>query len=128
MLGTIITSFWFHLRASLVPVFSFGENDLYNQAENPVGSKLRKFQETFKKIAGFSPPIFYGRGVFNYTFGFLPHRRPINTVGKPLNKFKSEIILSIFSTSRHVSCFTFSKLIFSSYSIEVFAKTQQWQC
>lgn len=65
-----------------MPVFSFGENDIYDQAENPEGSKLRRFQETVKKITGVSPPIFYGRGIFNYNFGFLPHRRPIHTVGK----------------------------------------------
>lgn len=69
-------------RASLVPVFSFGENDLYNQAENPEGSMLRKMQEKVKSIFGISPPMFYGRGVLNYNFGLIPHRIPINTVGK----------------------------------------------
>ena len=30
-------------------------------------------------------PIFHGRGVFNYDFGLLPHRRPINIViGEPI--------------------------------------------
>lgn len=71
---------------SLVPVFSFGENDLYRQADNPLGSFVRTFQEKFKNILGFSPPLFYGRGIFNYTFGIIPHRKPVNTVvGAPID-------------------------------------------
>lgn len=68
-------------RASLVPIFSFGENDLFRQADNPEGSWLRSFQERFKRLMGFAPPIFYGRGVFNYTFGLIPFRNAIHTVG-----------------------------------------------
>lgn len=71
--------------ACIVPVYSFGENDLFKQADNPAGSGLRHFQETFKKIFGFAPPLFYGRGIFNYTLGLLPFRKPINTVvGRPI--------------------------------------------
>ncbi len=66
----------------MVPAFSFGENELYSQADNPSGSMTRRFQETVKQLLGVSPALFYGRGVFNYSFGFLPHRKPINTVGK----------------------------------------------
>lgn len=36
--------------ASLVPVFAFGENELYKQVDNPKGSKLRAFQEKVKKV------------------------------------------------------------------------------
>jgi len=69
----------------LVPCFSFGENELFNQAENPVGSKTRIFQDVFKKIFSYSPPFVYGRGVFNYNFGLMPFRRPVTTVvGKPI--------------------------------------------
>jgi len=71
--------------ASLVPVFSFGENDLYQQADNARGTTLRQVQEFFKNNIGVSPPMFYGRGVFNYSFGLLPVRTPIHTVvGKPI--------------------------------------------
>ena len=69
-------------RASLVPVFSFGENELYDQVSNPPGSALRQWQTKVKELMGFAPPLFCGRGVFQYTFGLLPHRRPIYTVGK----------------------------------------------
>eukprot|EP00012_Vannella_robusta_P002571 CAMPEP_0206186480 /NCGR_PEP_ID=MMETSP0166-20121206/2426_1 /ASSEMBLY_ACC=CAM_ASM_000260 /TAXON_ID=95228 /ORGANISM="Vannella robusta, Strain DIVA3 518/3/11/1/6" /LENGTH=208 /DNA_ID=CAMNT_0053601869 /DNA_START=354 /DNA_END=976 /DNA_ORIENTATION=+ len=66
----------------IVPVFSFGENDLFNQASHPI---LRKIQNLGKKYLGFSTPLFIGRGVFNYSFGLLPHRKRIVTViGKPI--------------------------------------------
>ncbi|KAK3714410.1 hypothetical protein QZH41_020640, partial [Actinostola sp. cb2023] len=71
--------------ASLVPVYSFGENDLYTQVQNPSGSQLRQWQTKVKNVIGFAPPIFHGRGIFQYTFGFLPHRKPVNTVvGTPI--------------------------------------------
>ncbi len=77
--------------ADLVPVFVFGENFLYSQADNPEGSRLRRFQVWFKDRISFSPPAFYGRGFFQYTFGFLPYRRPLNLViGAPLRVDRAE--------------------------------------
>ncbi|PIO65316.1 diacylglycerol acyltransferase, partial [Teladorsagia circumcincta] len=71
--------------ASLVPVYSFGENDLFYQLDNPEGSLVRKFQTLSKNLLGISMPLFYGRGLFQLNFGFLPHRRPIDTVvGAPI--------------------------------------------
>ncbi|XP_075448804.1 2-acylglycerol O-acyltransferase 2 [Ascaphus truei] len=71
--------------ASLVPVFSFGENELFDQVENPKGSWLRTIQETLQKIMGVAFPLFHARGVFQYSFGLLPYRKPIVTiVGKPI--------------------------------------------
>ncbi|KAK9402589.1 2-acylglycerol O-acyltransferase 2-A-like [Crotalus adamanteus] len=64
----------------LVPVFSFGENELYDQIKNPKGSWVRWIQDRLQKIMGFSLPLFYARGIFQYTFGFLPYRKPIFTV------------------------------------------------
>ena len=87
-----------YYRASLVPIFSFGENDLFCQANNPVGSLLRRFQDTFKNIVGFSPPLFYGRGVFNYTFGLVPFRKPVHTVGKQSIGLCLIYSFSMFST------------------------------
>ncbi|CAF1169774.1 unnamed protein product [Rotaria sp. Silwood1] len=83
--------------ASLVPVFSFGENDLYDQISNPRGSKLRQFQMILQKKLGYSTPFFRGRGIFQYAFGFLPQRHPIDTyVGSPIElpKLKKEDITS----------------------------------
>ncbi|KAL8191276.1 UNVERIFIED_CONTAM: 2-acylglycerol O-acyltransferase 2-A, partial [Gekko kuhli] len=69
----------------LVPVFSFGENELFDQVENPKGSWLRWTQECLQKVMGISLPLFHARGVFQYSFGLLPYRRPIHTVvGKPI--------------------------------------------
>ncbi|XP_077987282.1 2-acylglycerol O-acyltransferase 1-like [Glandiceps talaboti] len=71
--------------AHLVPVYSFGETDIYEQVPNPEGSLLRKLQLNLQRFLGFAPPIFSGRGIFNYTFGIIPRRRPINTVvGAPI--------------------------------------------
>ncbi|KAM9321149.1 2-acylglycerol O-acyltransferase 2 [Gastrophryne carolinensis] len=71
--------------ASLVPVFSFGENELYDQVDNPKGSFLRAVQEKLQRIMGVALPLFHARGVFQYSFGLLPYRRPLHTVvGKPI--------------------------------------------
>nr|XP_046149386.1 2-acylglycerol O-acyltransferase 1-like [Oncorhynchus gorbuscha] len=71
--------------AHLVPVFSFGENDLFNQLKNPKGSLVRTIQEGMRKTLGFSLPLFHTRGVFQYSSGFMPYRQPIYTiVGEPI--------------------------------------------
>ncbi|XP_030632679.1 2-acylglycerol O-acyltransferase 1-like [Chanos chanos] len=71
--------------AYLVPVFSFGENDLFNQVKNPKGSLIRGIQEKMRKTLGFTAPLFHGRGVFQYSFGIMPYRKPVYTVvGEPI--------------------------------------------
>ncbi|XP_034021593.1 2-acylglycerol O-acyltransferase 2-A [Thalassophryne amazonica] len=71
--------------AQLVPVFSFGENDLFDQLNNPTGSPLRTLQERLQSIMGVAMPLFHARGVFQYSFGLIPYRKPIHTVvGKPI--------------------------------------------
>lgn len=75
---------------SLVPVFSFGENEVFYTKENPEDSKLRKFQDKVKKLTNFGLPIINGRGIFNYSFGLMPHRRPMHTVvGEPMKITKN---------------------------------------
>ncbi|GMR58729.1 hypothetical protein PMAYCL1PPCAC_28924, partial [Pristionchus mayeri] len=77
--------------ASLVPCFAFGENDLFLQASNKEGTILRWLQTLVKNFCGVSPIFFFGRGIFNYTFGFMPFRKPLNTViGKPIPVEKTE--------------------------------------
>jgi len=72
--------------ASLVPVFAFGETDLWDQYPNPEGSKVRKFQETMKNLFTFTLPLINGRGVFQYGYGLMPQRRPIHVViGEPIH-------------------------------------------
>jgi 2-acylglycerol O-acyltransferase 2 len=75
----------------LVPVFSFGENDLWDQLPNPHGSWTRKFQDTSRKLTGIVPPSLYGRGVFTYNYGLLPYRRQVvSVVGNPIEVPKIE--------------------------------------
>jgi 1-acyl-sn-glycerol-3-phosphate acyltransferase len=66
--------------AFLVPVFSFGETDIFEQIiENPSGSFIRKIQERLKSIFGYSLPLVWGR------LSGLPYRRKITTIiGKPI--------------------------------------------
>lgn len=68
--------------ATLVPVLSFGEVDIFDQASNPPGSFVRKFQDKFKQTTGIAPIFFNGRGIFQYSYGVIPQRRKITTVGK----------------------------------------------
>jgi len=71
--------------ASLVPVFGFGENELFEQVNNPQGSLVRKIQNQLQNRMGFAIPLFHGRGIFQYNYGLLPKRRPIDVVfGKPI--------------------------------------------
>ncbi|CAO1321194.1 unnamed protein product [Diamesa hyperborea] len=77
--------------SSLVPIFSFGEVDLFEQAANPPGSFLRKFQDAFKRVTGVSPIVPIGRGFLQYSYGLIPRSYPITTlVGAPINVTKIE--------------------------------------
>ncbi|KAF1815818.1 DAGAT-domain-containing protein [Eremomyces bilateralis CBS 781.70] len=77
--------------ADLVPVFAFGENDLYEQVRPADHPLLHQFQMLVKKILGFTVPIFHARGIFNYDVGILPYRRPVNVVvGKPIQVRQQE--------------------------------------
>lgn len=76
---------------SLVPVVQFGEVDLFDQPPNPPGSSLRKFQDWVKNTTGIAPAAGRGRGFFQYTYGIIPRRRPLNTViGRPIEVSKIE--------------------------------------
>lgn len=71
--------------AHLVPVISFGENDLFD----PIAVEKHSFtwytQQLTKSMLGFCVPPFVGQGVLGYPYGLLPKPRPIVTVvGKPL--------------------------------------------
>ncbi|XP_072549644.1 2-acylglycerol O-acyltransferase 3b [Salminus brasiliensis] len=67
--------------ADLVPVYSFGENELFPQVVLSEGSVGRRLQALFKQIMGFAPCIFTG-----VRWLLLPYRRPITTVvGSPIS-------------------------------------------
>lgn len=72
--------------ASLVPVISFGETEIFDQPSNDPGTKLRAYQNFVKRWTGIAPAVFYGRGLLNKTTGFLPYNHPITTVvGAPID-------------------------------------------
>uniref|UniRef100_A0A8D0KXC6 Diacylglycerol O-acyltransferase 2 n=1 Tax=Strix occidentalis caurina TaxID=311401 RepID=A0A8D0KXC6_STROC len=72
--------------ADLVPVYSFGENEVYEQVIFEEGSWGRWVQKKFQKHIGFAPCIFHGRGLFSSnSWGLLPYSKPITTVvGEPI--------------------------------------------
>lgn len=71
--------------AHLVPVLSFGENEIFSQEQRDDNSIIRRIQRTMTKKLHISPPIFHGRGIFQYTFGLMPYRKAITTVvGSPI--------------------------------------------
>jgi len=75
--------------ADLLPCFAFGEQQIFNLYSEK-GSKIRQFQEYLKKCTTIAPVIFSGRGIFQYSFGLLPYRRPINVVvGSPISVTKT---------------------------------------
>uniref|UniRef100_A0A914GWW5 Acyltransferase n=1 Tax=Globodera rostochiensis TaxID=31243 RepID=A0A914GWW5_GLORO len=70
---------------SLLPSYSFGENDLFDQYPNSRGSRLRTIQSSIKRKCGFCIPFINGCCGFCDHFGLLPRRRPITTViGAPI--------------------------------------------
>ena len=52
---------------------------------------LRAFQTFAEKWVGFTPVVFFGRGVFQYNYGIIPYRKPVTVVvGKPIPVEKIE--------------------------------------
>jgi len=74
------------LGVDLVPVFGFGEHEIWDQGEQPKEGTLGyKFNSWLTSKTGAVLLAFGGRGIFNYNKGMLPHRRPIHiVVGAPL--------------------------------------------
>lgn len=71
--------------ADLVPTLAFGENELYDQVAPEQHPFIHKVQLVIKKVLGFTVPLFHARGVFNYDYGLMPYRRPVNVVvGRPI--------------------------------------------
>lgn len=76
--------------ASLVPMWGFGENNLY---ENLAISspRLRSLQRRIQRVLTFAPLMVAGRGIFSYAGGLIPRRRPITVViGDPISVGKAE--------------------------------------
>ncbi|CAJ1342943.1 unnamed protein product [Effrenium voratum] len=76
---------------SLVPVFSFGETDLFGVFAS---SRFRRMQLWLQKQMGFGIPFFFGRAltggvlhrVFGLSRGVMPLRMPVQSVvGRPIH-------------------------------------------
>lgn len=100
--------FKFIYRASIVPVISFGENNLYhtvNLPDLPSSSSLilNYIQKTFKSIIGFPLKIFYGNLLF------FPYRKPVWTVGKYIVAFDIVFFFNLFANN---IVFSFVSIVF----------------
>ncbi|PVD19110.1 hypothetical protein C0Q70_21670 [Pomacea canaliculata] len=74
--------------ASIVPVYSFGEEELFKLLDRPEGSWITRFQRLVTKIFRISLPVFYGRAIGLY---MVPFKEPIFTVvGEPIHVQKVE--------------------------------------
>ncbi|XP_061265820.1 acyl-CoA wax alcohol acyltransferase 2 [Bos indicus] len=70
---------------ALIPAYSFGETELYNQYTFTPGGFINRFQKWFQSMVHIYPCAFYGRGFTENSLGFLPYAQPVTTiVGKPL--------------------------------------------
>jgi 2-acylglycerol O-acyltransferase 2 len=88
--------------ASLVPVYSFGENDIFEAVK--LEGRWKRWQMWLQKKCGFALPLFFGRALtgglahrlFRVNTGSFPFRTPIHSVvGAPLEvprKFTEEEI------------------------------------
>ncbi|CAK7227303.1 diacylglycerol O-acyltransferase 1 [Sporothrix eucalyptigena] len=77
--------------ADLVPVLGFGEVDLYTQLQSDEHPLLHRFQMHVLKAWKFTLPFMRGRGIFNYDYGLMPYRHPLNiVVGRPIPVQKAE--------------------------------------
>lgn len=77
-------------RADLVPVYSFGENELFKQVVFSEGSWGRSLQDLFKKVMGFAPCLFVGDRL-----ALMPYRIPITTVGECVALLQSVLLRNI---------------------------------
>ncbi|KAB0800721.1 hypothetical protein PPYR_06460 [Photinus pyralis] len=72
----------------LVPVFSFGVIDIYDQMSNPY---LKRLQNYVKSVTGVALILPIGCGFLQDWFGILPKSRPITTiVGDPIEVSRIE--------------------------------------
>ncbi|XP_061104122.1 diacylglycerol O-acyltransferase 2-like isoform X2 [Conger conger] len=78
--------------ADLVPVYSFGENEVYKQLIFEEGTWWRLAQRRLQKLLGFAICLFHGCGLFSDgTWGLVPYCKPITTVvGEPITVPKIE--------------------------------------
>ncbi|KAF5299134.1 hypothetical protein FQA39_LY02307 [Lamprigera yunnana] len=72
----------------LVPVFTFGTNELFYQVRHPL---LDSIQKWLKIKTGIAPILFCGRGLFHNWYGWVPLKKPVITIaGEPIEVQKTE--------------------------------------
>lgn len=69
-------------RSDLVPVYTFGENEAYNQPLINQSSKYYWLSRTVYKLSNIIFPVLSGRGIFPNTKGMFPNNVPIRIVSK----------------------------------------------
>ncbi|XP_037712931.1 2-acylglycerol O-acyltransferase 2-A-like [Drosophila subpulchrella] len=112
--------------SSIVPSLSFGEVDIFDQVANPPDSALRRFQNVVKKITGISPLLPKGRGIFNYNYGILPHRRRIvQVVGSPIDVIKSDNPDADYVDKIHAQVIEALENMFEQYKEEYISDSKQ---
>ncbi|KAI9099844.1 diacylglycerol acyltransferase-domain-containing protein [Phlyctochytrium arcticum] len=71
--------------AHLVPVFTFGESDIYYQISDQNFPSIRRIQDRLAKLCTFTLPIVWGR------FLMMPRRvKLVSVVGAPIKVFRQE--------------------------------------
>ena len=126
--GPCVDDVYACVSADLVPVFSFGENDvrllspilalrayafytvthqIYEQMPNEKGTTLFKIQKKFQNAFGFTLPLFHGRGILNCEAS-RPSRHALGQTDSP-----SQIIGDCFRTAGKSSPSVSSKSSFS---------------
>ncbi|CAB1352619.1 unnamed protein product [Coregonus sp. 'balchen'] len=64
--------------ADLMPVYSYGENNIFRQVTFSEGSVGWRLQQLLKKIMGFAPCLFVGEHWF-----WIPYHCPVTTFESP---------------------------------------------
>ena len=106
--------------SALVPTFSFGEAFIYdNMFPNPRGSWIRSIQEYIVDKTRWPFPFFFGRGIFQYTFGLLPQRIPITVVSK---FYRNSILFRQFSFYREFNVFV-NSIFHTVHTVNIFVKS-----
>lgn len=117
------------LGTDLVPVFGFGENDIWDQDEQPKeGTFAHKFNTAMTKNLGIVMPAFSGRGIFNYNRGLLPHRRPIHVVvGEPIQLEKVDNPSREQVAKLHATYVTALQKLYDTHASKYVPRTEEGQ-
>lgn len=87
-----------------MPVYSFGENDVFRLKVFAKGSWQHLYQTTCQKLKGFAPCLFWDHGLFlANSWGLLPFPVPITTVGEFPSPGKKATTSRVAEAS-HLTC------------------------